>query len=126
MAGRDHDAAVKVIHASDVSHRRSGSNVQQVSVCAGSGQTCDQTILEHIRATASVFADDDTSRLVVAVALTQCVVIPAKEAANLVGMVDGQSDASFATEAIGSKILSRYSFSSFSIYIRYVKLIFLF
>ena len=85
--------------------------MQQVSVCAGSGQTCDQTILEHIRATASVFADDDTSRLVVAVALTQCVVIPAKEAANLVGMVDGQSDASFATEAIGSKILSRYSFS---------------
>ena len=112
MAGRNHDAAIKVIHTGNVGHGRGGSDVQQVGICAGSGQTCDQTVLEHIGAAAGVLTDDDAGRLVVAVALTQCVVIPAKEAANLVGMVGGQSDASFATEAIGSKILSHYSFSS--------------
>ena len=71
MAGRDHNAAVKVIHAGDIGHRRGSSDVQQVGVCTRSGQTCDQTILEHIRATAGVLTDDDAGRFVVAVALTQ-------------------------------------------------------
>ena len=56
--------------------------------------------------------NDDTGRLVVAVALTQGVVIPTKKTTNLVGMVGGQINTSFATEAVGSKILSRYGFSS--------------
>ena len=80
--------------------------MQQVSVCAGSGQTCDQTILEHIRATAGVLADDDAGRLVVAVALAKCVIIPAKEAANLISVVGSQINTSFTTEAISSEILS--------------------
>ena len=108
MAGRDHDAAIKVIHASDISHGRRGSDVQQVCVCARSGQACNQTILEHIRTAAGVLADNDAGRLVVAVALAQCVVVPAQKTANLVGVVGGQSDSSFATEAIGSKVLSHY------------------
>lgn len=58
-----------------------------LGICAGSGQTSDQTILEHIRAAADVLTDDDAGRLVVAVALTQSVVIPAEEATNLVGVV---------------------------------------
>jgi len=86
--------------------------VQQVGICAGSSQTSDQTILEHIRATAGILANDDACRLVVAIALAEHIVIPAQKAANLVGMVSGQRDSSFATEAIGSKILSHYSFSS--------------
>ena len=76
MAGRNHDTAVKVIHAGDVSHRRRGSDVQQIGICAGGSQTGDQTILEHIGAAAGVLANDDTGRLFVAVALTQSVVIP--------------------------------------------------
>ena len=40
--------------------------------------------------------------------LTQSVVIPAEEAANLVGVVGSQINTSFTTEAIGSKILSHY------------------
>lgn len=59
MAGRDHNATVKVIHAGDVSHRRGGSDMEQVGICTGSGQICDQTILEHIRAAAGVLANDD-------------------------------------------------------------------
>ena len=112
MAGRDHNAAVEVVHSGDVSHRRGGSDMEQVSICTGSGQTCDQAVLEHIRAAAGVLANDNTGGLVVAVALTQSVVVPAQKTANLVGMICGQSDSSFATEAIGSKILSHYSFSS--------------
>ena len=111
MTGRDHDAAIKVIHASNVSHGRRGSNVQQVGICAGSGQTCDQAVLEHIRATTGILANDNTGGLVVAVALTQCVVVPAQKTTNLVGVVSGQINTSFTTEAISSKILSHYSFS---------------
>lgn len=84
--------------------------MQQVGICAGSSQTSDQTILEHIRATAGILANDDAGRLVVAVALAQCIVVPAEEATHLVGMVSGQINTSFTTEAISSKILSHYSF----------------
>ena len=112
MAGRNHDATVEVVHAGDVGHTGRSSDVQQIGVCAGSSQTSNQAILKHIGAAASVLTNDDACRLVVAVALTQSVVIPAEEAAHLIGMVCSQSDSSFATEAIGSKILSHYSFSS--------------
>lgn len=105
MAGRDHDATVEVVHAGNVGHTGRSSDVQQVGICAGGGQASNQAILEHIGATASVFANDDAGKLVVAVALTQGVVVPAQKTANLVGMICGQSDPSFTTEAIGSKIL---------------------
>ena len=70
MAGRNHDAATEIIHSGDVSSRRRSSDVQQVGICAGGGQTGNQTILEHIRAAAGVLADYNVCRLVVAVALT--------------------------------------------------------
>ena len=114
MAGRDHDAAVEIINPGNVSYRRRGGNVQQIGVCTGSGQAGNQTILEHIRAAAGVLADYNACRLVVAVALTQCVVIPAQKTTNLVGVVSGQRNPSFATEAIGSKILSHYAIVSSS------------
>ena len=110
MAGRNHDATVEVVHAGDVGHTGRSSDVQQIGVCAGSSQTSNQTVLEHIGAAAGVFADYNACRLVVAIALTQSVVIPAQEAANLVGVVSGQINTSFTTEAIGSKIFSHYSF----------------
>ena len=106
VAGRDHDAAIKVIHASDVSHTGRSSDMQQVSVCSGGGQSCDQTVLEHIGAAAGVFADYNACRLVVAIALAEHIVIPAQKATNLVGMVGSQINTSFTTEAIGPKILS--------------------
>ena len=112
MAGRDHDATVEVVHSGDVSHRRGGGDMEQVSICTGSGQTCDQAVLEHIGAATSILANDDTSGVGVTIALTQSVVIPAQKTTNLIGMVSSQCDSSFATEAIGSKIFSHYSFSS--------------
>ena len=110
VTGRDHDATVKVIHTGDVGHRRGGRDMKQVSICTGSGQASNQTILEHIRAAAGILADDDAGRLVVAVTLTQSVIIPAQKTAYLVGMVSSQSNSSLPTEAISSKILSHYSF----------------
>ena len=104
VAGRDHDAAVKVVYAGNVGHRRGRGDVEQVGICAGGGQTCDQTIPEHIGAAAGILANDDAGGLIVAVALAQCVVVPAQETANLVGMVGGQINTSFTTEAISSKI----------------------
>ena len=113
MAGRNHDATVEVVHAGDVGHTGRSSDVQQIGVCAGSSQTSNQAILEHIGAAASVLTDDDAGRLVVAVTLAQGVVVPAEEAANLVGVVGSQINTSFTTEAISPKIFSHYSFSSF-------------
>lgn len=112
MAGRNHDTTIKVVHTSNIGHRRSSGDMKQVSICAGGGQACDQAVLEHIRAAAGVLANYNACRLVVAVALTQGVVVPAQKTTNLVGVVSGQRDSGFATEAIGPKILSPYSFSS--------------
>ena len=89
--------------------------MKQVSICTGSGQASNQTILEHIGAAAGILADDDAGRLVVAIALAQGVVVPAEEAANLVCVVSGQRDSSFATEAISPKIFSHYISSSFNL-----------
>ena len=85
---------------------------EQVGVCAGSRQASNQTIFEHVRAAAGVFTNDNAGRLVVAVALTQSVIVPAQKTTNLVGMVSGQRDSCLTTEAIGPKILFHYSFSS--------------
>ena len=104
VAGGDHDTTVKVIHTGDIRHRRSCSDVEQIGICTGSSQACDQTVLEHIGTAASVFADDDAGGLVVAVALTKSIVVPAEEPAYLVGVVGCQGNSGFTTEAICSKI----------------------
>ena len=85
--------------------------MQQVGVCAGSGQASDKTIFKHIGAAAGVFADNNTGRLAVAVALAEHIIIPAKEAANLVGVVGSQIDTSFTTEAVCSRVFPNYLFS---------------
>ena len=112
MAGRDHDATVEVVHAGDISHGRRSSDVQQIGICAGGCQACYQAVFEHIRAAAGVLTNNDTGRTGVAVALAQGVVVPTEEAAYLVGVVGSQINAGFTTEAISSKILSHYNFSS--------------
>ena len=76
VAGGDHDTTVKVIHTGDIRHRRSCSDVEQIGICTGSSQACDQTVLEHIGTAASVLADYNACRLIVAVTLTQSIVIP--------------------------------------------------
>ena len=87
MTGRNHDTAVKVIHTSDVSYRRRGSNVEQINICTGSSQTCNQTIFKHIGAAASVLANDNASRVGITIALTQSIVIPTQKATHFIGMV---------------------------------------
>ena len=87
MAGRDHNAAVKIIHTGDIGHRRSGGDMKQVSVCARSSQTSHQTVFKHIGAAARILTDNDTGRFVISVALTESIVIPAEETAYLVGVV---------------------------------------
>ena len=84
------------------------SDMEQVITCTGSSQTCNQTILEHIGAAAGVLTNDDAGGLVVAVALTQCVIIPAKEAANLISLVGSQINTSFTTKAVCSRVFPNY------------------
>ena len=34
VAGRNHDATIEVIHTGDISHRRSGGDMEQISICS--------------------------------------------------------------------------------------------
>ena len=61
--------------------------MKQIGICTKSHQTSYQAILEHIGTSASILADDDTSWVGITIALTESIIIPAQEAANLVGMV---------------------------------------
>ena len=106
MAGGDHNSAVKIIHAGNIGHAGGGGDVEQVGICAGSGQACHQAVLEHIAGAAGILANDDAGRLVVAAALPQCIIIPAQKTAYLVGVVGGQIHTGLATEAVGAKIFS--------------------
>jgi hypothetical protein len=87
VAGRNHNATVEIIYTSDVSYRRSGGDMEQISICSRGRHTCNQTVLEHIGAAASILADDDTSRIVVTISLTQSIIIPAEEATHFISMV---------------------------------------
>lgn len=106
VAGGDHDATVKVVHAGNVCDAGRGGDMQQVGVRAGSRQACDEAVLKHVGAAAGIFADDDARRGGLAVALAQHTVIPTEEAANLVGMVGGQGDTGLPAEAVSTKVFS--------------------
>ena len=106
MAGGNHDAAVKAIKPRDERNGRGRGDVEEVRIRAGRGQPADERILEHIAGTAGILADDDARAGVVAIATLALAVVPAEKAPHAVGMVSGQINARFPTEAIGSKILS--------------------
>ena len=108
MAGRNHDAAVEVVHPGDVSHAGGGGDVQQIGIRPRSHQSADQRILKHIAGTAGVLADDDARRVIVAIALAQHAVVPAEETADLVGVVCREFNVGFTTEAVGAKVFSHY------------------
>ena len=112
MTCGNHNAAVKLIHTGNVGHGRRGGDVKKISIRTRGYQSSHKRVLKHIGAAAGVLANHDSSRLVVAVALAQCIIVPAQKTANLVGMVGSQINTSFTTEAVSPKILSHYSFSS--------------
>ena len=87
MTGGDHNAAIKVIHASDVRHRWSSGNMEQIGICTRSGQTSNQTVLKHIRAAARILTDNDMGRLGISITLTESIIVPAEETTNLIGVI---------------------------------------
>ena len=63
--------------------------MEQISICSRGRHTCNQTVLEHIGAAASILADDDTSGFGISIALTESIVIPAEETTHFIGVVGG-------------------------------------
>ena len=61
--------------------------MEQINICSGSSQASHQTIFKHVRATASVFANDNASRVGITIALTESVIIPAQKATHFIGIV---------------------------------------
>ena len=101
VAGGDHDAAVKVVHAGDVGHRGRGGDVHDVGVRAGGHQARAQRVLEHVGGPAGVLADDHLALLALARA-----VVPAQEAADLDRVLKRQRLVGFAAEAVRAEIFS--------------------
>ena len=99
MAGGDHNAAVKIIHAGNVGHAGGGGDVQQVGICAGSGQSRYQRILKHIAASSCVFSDYDSGLVVLSE-------IPSKITSYFKCMLYCKNYIRLTTETICSKIFS--------------------
>ena len=93
--------------------------MEHIGVRAGGHQARHQRILEHIGAAPGVLADDDAGgALFHGPALLGGVgpffiVIPSQETAHLVGVVCGQIDVGFPTEAVGAEVTSHTYTSCF-------------
>ena len=106
MAGGDHDTAVKFVRPGHIGDGGGGGDMQQISICAGSGDASGQRILKHIAGAAGVLADDDPGIFFDPFPALQFAVVPAQETAHLEGMVCRQIFVGFTTEAVGSKIFT--------------------
>ena len=120
VAGRDHDAAVEIVHAGDVGNARGGGDMQQIGIGAAGGQARDKAILKHVGAAAGILADDDARGSRLAVALAQHAVVPAQKTADLVGAIGGQRDAGLPAEAVSAKIFSHSKHLSLQIKVKFV------
>ena len=111
VRGGDHDTAVEVVDAGDVSDRRGGGDVHDVSVSAACHQTGAQRVLEHIRRTSGVLTDQHLCFF----ALIRAVV-PAEETTDLDGVIEGQILVCFTAEAVCTEIFTHgnYLFSTIS------------
>ena len=87
VAGRNHDATIKVIHTSDIGHGRGGGDMKQISVCARSRQTSHQTIFKHIGAAARILTNNDTGGFVISITLAKSIIIPAEKTTYFVSVV---------------------------------------
>ena len=106
VAGGDHHTAVEIIHPGHIGHGGGGGDVEQISVCAGSGKTGGQSVLKHITGAAGVLADDHLCPLIIAGSLPELIVVPAQKTAYLEGMVSGQIHIGFSTETVSTKIFT--------------------
>ena len=111
VAGRDHNAAVKLIHPGHIGDGRGGGDVEHVSIGTGRGQAGDQGVLKHITGAAGVLADHHTGRFGISVAALHFSVIPAQKAADFISMVCCQGYIGFTTEAVGSEIFTHIAIS---------------
>ena len=97
VAGRDHDAAVKLVHLGDVRHAGRGGDVHQAGVRTGGRDAGSQGALKHIAGPAGVFSDHDLALVVPAV-------VPAQEAAHLKRVVHGEGHVGLAAKTVRTKI----------------------
>ena len=100
VGGGDHDAAVKRAVDDLEGDARSRDDVKHVGVGAGGNQAAHQGALEHVAGAASVLAQDDAGLLGLA-----GTVVPAHEAADLVGVLHVKPLVGTAAEAVGAKVL---------------------
>ena len=84
VAGRNHDTAIKILCSCHIGNGRCRCYMKQISLCSGSCQTGNQSILKHIGRQACVFSDDDLTCLAF---LFISSIIPAQETADLISVL---------------------------------------
>ena len=71
--------------------------MQKISICSGSGKSCNKGILKHIAASSGILTDHDSCAVFLAV-------IPSDITSHFEGMLHCQHFIGFTTEAVCSKI----------------------
>ena len=104
MGGRDHDAAIEIVHPGDIGNGRGRGDMHDVSVSAAGHESRAERIFKHVGAAPGILADDDFGLFALIGAI-----IPAQETADLNGMLIGQILIGLSAEAVGSEILAHLS-----------------
>ena len=106
VGGGDHHAAVKAVRPGDVGHGGGGGDVEQVHVRPGGRHARADGVLQHIAGAAGVLAYHDPGPACPAV-------VPAQEAAHLIGVPGGQIHIGLPPEAVGAEVFSHLLTSPF-------------
>ena len=103
VARGDHDATIEAVDPRDIRNGGRRRDVQHIGIRPRRRDPGNECIFKHIARAAGILADDDARTLAAFLLLP---VIPAQEAADLIGMVSREPKVGFSAEAVRSKIFS--------------------
>ena len=103
VARGDHDPAIEAVDPRDIRNGGRRRDVQHIGIRPRRGDPGNERIFKHIARAACILANDDARTLAAFLLLP---VIPAQEAADLIGMVCREPKVGFSAEAVRSKIFS--------------------
>ena len=101
VGGRNHNAAVKIIHPGDIGDRRRCCNMHDIGICPAGHQPRAECILKKIRGTPGILPYHN-----LCLSGKAFPVIPAQKTADFYGMLKGKIFIGFPTEPVGSEIFS--------------------
>ncbi len=99
MACRNHNAAVKALCAHHIRNAGCCGYMKQICICAGSCDSCCQSVLKHIAASSCIFTDHNLCLVISSI-------VPAQVSSDLEGMLYSQFHICLPAEAVCTEIFS--------------------